>query len=100
MRGGPSSPPQARLDAMKFRDSSGSQATVSVPSDFLISYAAADQNWAEWIAWVLEAEGYRSQLQLWDLRSGSNFMRGSEVAAPDTIAVLSPAYFESPFTHA
>jgi len=29
--------------------------TTTTPKDFLISYNLADQAWAEWIAWQLEA---------------------------------------------
>ncbi len=38
--------------------------TVAGPAlDFLISYAPADQLWAEWIAWELEKNGYRVLLR-------------------------------------
>jgi TIR domain len=36
--------------------------------DFFVSYTAADQEWAEWIAWQLEEAGYRTVLQAWDFR--------------------------------
>jgi hypothetical protein len=39
---------------------------VGQTRDFFISYTAADQAWAEWIAWQLEAEGYTTVLQAWD----------------------------------
>jgi len=69
--------------------------------DFYISYAHKDQAWAEWIAWVLEEEGYSTILQAWDFVAGSNFVmemdRASREAAR-TIAVLSPEYMRSDFT--
>jgi hypothetical protein len=42
--------------------------------DFFISYTRADKQWAEWIAWILEAEGYTTVLQAWDFHSGYNFV--------------------------
>ncbi len=69
--------------------------------DFFISYSSTDQQWAEWIAWCLEEEGYTSVLQAWDFRPGSNFILEMHKAAADakrTIAVLSPNYLNSPYT--
>jgi hypothetical protein len=36
--------------------------------DFFISYTSADRAWVEWIAWELEAAGYRTLIQAWDFR--------------------------------
>ena len=69
--------------------------------DFFISYNHADQQWAEWIAWELEAAGYTTVVQSWDFRPGSNFtleMHSASQAAERTIAVLSPDYLEAPYT--
>jgi TIR domain len=33
--------------------------------DLFISYAAADREWAEWIAWTLKTAGYRIRIQAW-----------------------------------
>lgn len=69
--------------------------------DFFISYNKADRNWAEWIAWQLEAEGYRTVIQSWDFRVGSNFVLNMSQAASTakrTIAVLSPEYLSSLYT--
>lgn len=63
--------------------------------DFFVSYTAADERWAEWIAWTLEAEGFAVVLQKWDFVPGSNFVLEMQRAAAEskkTIAVLSPAY--------
>jgi hypothetical protein len=32
-------------------------------SSFFISYTAADDAWAQWIAWQLEAAGYTARIQ-------------------------------------
>ncbi len=73
--------------------------TVLPLTDFFVSYTGADRQWAEWIAWQIEAAGYSTILQAWDFRPGSNFVldmrRGSE--SERTIAVLSPAYQQAPY---
>jgi hypothetical protein len=48
--------------------------TTTTPKDFLISYNTADQAWAEWIAWQLEAAGYSIHFDAWDVRPGMNFV--------------------------
>ena len=69
--------------------------------DFFISYTAADRQWTEWIAGVLEDAGYTTVLQAWDFRPGDNFvlkMHEASAEAKRTIMVLSPAYLQSRFT--
>jgi hypothetical protein len=69
--------------------------------DFFISYNHADQGWAEWIAGCLEAAGYTTLVQAWDIRPGSNFiveMDWAFKATRRTIAVLSPDYLTSQYT--
>jgi hypothetical protein len=66
--------------------------------DFFVSYTQADRAWAEWIAWLLEEDGYRVLIQAWDFVPGSNWIQGMQqgtAQAERTIAVLSPAYLES-----
>ena len=66
--------------------------------DFFISYAGADQAWAEWIAEALEQAGHRTVLQAWDFRPGENFVQRMSEAlaeAERVLAVLSPAYLRS-----
>ncbi|MCD9875639.1 toll/interleukin-1 receptor domain-containing protein [Streptomyces guryensis] len=66
--------------------------------DFFISYAAADQRWAVWVAWELESAGYRVLVQEWDFVPGSNWQLGMERGMSEcerVLAVLSPAYVES-----
>jgi hypothetical protein len=73
------------------------------PVDFFISYNHADEDWAEWLAWVLEEEGFKTILQAWDFRPGSNFvvqMHEAARFANQTIAVLSPSYLGSHYVEA
>jgi len=69
-------------------------------TDYFISYTAADEKWAEWIAWTLEAHGHKTVLQKWDFAAGSNFvleMHKAAATAKRTITVLSPDYPASRF---
>jgi len=69
-------------------------------SDFFISYTIADQAWAEWIAWALEAGGYSTTIQAWDFPAGDNFILRMHQAVQDcerTVVVLSDAYQQSHF---
>jgi predicted nucleotide-binding protein len=66
--------------------------------DFFISYANADHEWAEWIAWQLEAEGYTTFLVHRDVRPGNHWVATTQSAmasAKRMIAVISSAYFPS-----
>jgi hypothetical protein len=68
---------------------------------FFISYNHADEAWAEWIAWQLEAAGYSTTVQAWDFGPGSNFvleMQRATAEAERTIAVVSPDFLKSPYT--
>jgi hypothetical protein len=67
-------------------------------TDFFVSYTGADRAWAEWIAWQLEAEGYKVVVQAWDFGPGRDWvheMQQATATAERVVAVLSPAYFES-----
>ena len=70
---------------------------AEVTVDVFVSYTSADRPWAEWIAWELEAAGYSTIVQAWDMVGGSNFVLEMDVAssARRTIAVLSPAIMTS-----
>lgn len=71
--------------------------------DFFISYTGVDQQWAEWIAFQLEAAGYTLFIQTWDFRPGSNFVAEMDKAsqyAERTLIVLSSAYLESDYAFA
>lgn len=68
--------------------------------DFFISYNKADRQWAEWIAYVLEEEGFSTSIQAWDFRPGQNFileMQRVAASADRTVMVLSPDYLVSEF---
>jgi hypothetical protein len=70
-------------------------------TDFFISYTGVDSGWAEWIAYALEEKGFKTVVQAWDFRPGSNFvieMQNAMTAAERTIMVLSPEYLKSVFT--
>ncbi|HEX2297797.1 MAG TPA: toll/interleukin-1 receptor domain-containing protein, partial [Pseudonocardiaceae bacterium] len=68
------------------------------PIDFFVSYSPADERWATWIAWELEAAGYTTMLQAWDFVPGTNFIdfmdRGVSEASV-VISVLSRNYLAS-----
>ena len=68
--------------------------------DFFVSYAGADEGWAEWIAWQLKTAGFQVRIQKWHFEAGSDFMAEMDDAvrkAQRTIAVLSPAYLRSTY---
>lgn len=69
--------------------------------DFLISYNHADADWAQWIAWQLEAAGYSTIIQAWDFRPSENFVLAMQDAArraKRTAALLSPQYLAAQYT--
>jgi WD40 repeat protein len=74
--------------------------TAGLPVEIFISYSPADERWATWIAWELEAAGYRTMLQAWDFVPGTNFIdfmdRGLSQAAL-VVAVLSQHYLNSAY---
>lgn len=67
---------------------------------FFISRAGADADWAKWIAQVLRAAGYSTLIQDDDFVAGRSFVDYMDAGldCEHTIAVMSPDYFESPFT--
>ncbi|WP_204140829.1 toll/interleukin-1 receptor domain-containing protein, partial [Halomicronema sp. CCY15110] len=70
-------------------------------NDFFVSYNRADQTWAEWIAWVLEAQGYTAVIDVWDFRPGSNFaleMQKATAGSQVTVMVLSNNYLQGLYT--
>jgi hypothetical protein len=71
--------------------------------DYFVSYTGVDEQWAEWIAFELEAAGYSAILQAWDFNAGSHFvseMHRATQIAKRTIAVLSNAYLASAYAEA
>jgi predicted NBD/HSP70 family sugar kinase len=71
--------------------------------DFFISYTQADSAWAEWLAWELEAAGYTTLLQAWDIPPGTAFAHVMNQATRNsrhTLLVLSHASLRSAMTEA
>jgi TIR domain len=71
--------------------------------DFFVSYTQADRAWAEWLAWELEAAGYTTLLQAWDMPAGTAFVHAMDQAVQQTrhtILVLSPGYLRSEMAEA
>jgi hypothetical protein len=69
--------------------------------DFFVSYTQADRAWAEWVAWELNAAGYTTVLQAWDMPPGTAFVHAMDQAvqhARRILLVLSPAYQRSEMT--
>ncbi|MCX5362600.1 FxSxx-COOH system tetratricopeptide repeat protein [Streptomyces sp. NBC_00124] len=63
-----------------------------------ISYAGPDKEWAEWVAWHLQENGYRVELDRWHWRTGDDFVTKMSEAlaqASAVVAVFSPRYFEA-----
>jgi len=70
-------------------------------SHFFVSYTGADLPWAQWIAWELEANGYKTTLAAWHFRPGQNFIKEMHKAATEAdaiLAVLSPEYLNAIYT--
>lgn len=76
--------------------------TKNATRDVFISYATEDTDWAEWIGWVLEEEGYDVVIQEWDFLPGPNFilnMHEASLKCKRTMILLSPAFLASHYTH-
>lgn len=74
----------------------------SFKADYFISYATPDSDWATWLGWTIEEEGRSVTLQEWDFSPGRNFVLEMDRASRDsehTIAVLTPNYLASHYTH-
>lgn len=85
----------------KANNGGNSDAVNNSSKHFFISYTSADKNWAEWIAWQLEEEGYLTVVQVWDFRPGVNFVLKMQEASEETervIAVLSSDYLNAVYT--
>ncbi|WP_322751206.1 MULTISPECIES: FxSxx-COOH system tetratricopeptide repeat protein, partial [unclassified Frankia] len=66
--------------------------------DFFVSYTQADRGWAEWVAWELEAAGFRVLVQAWHMVAGMSWserMAAGMARSARTVAVLSPTYVAS-----
>jgi hypothetical protein len=97
--GGPQAPPPP-ADPPPGRGRAGRGGGSDGKWDFLVSYAPYDKDreWAEWIAWKLEAQGRRVYLQAWDGVAGSNTVKHIDAAVTGssrTIVVLTSKYIET-----
>lgn len=73
---------------------------LATMTDFFISYTSVDRAWAEWIAWELEAVGFKVVIQAWDFQPGDSFIAKMHRATQEckrTLIVLSGAYQRSHF---
>ncbi|MFF8945989.1 FxSxx-COOH system tetratricopeptide repeat protein [Streptomyces sp. NPDC014864] len=62
-----------------------------------VSYAGVDRAWAEWVAWQLREAGHRVELDVWDWRTGDNFVERMDQAlrrATAVVALFSNSYFD------
>jgi tetratricopeptide (TPR) repeat protein len=69
--------------------------------DFFISFNKSDQEWAEWISWQLEDNGYSVTYQNWDWGPGHDFVLKMQQAATEcerTLIILSPNYLSASYT--
>lgn len=76
--------------------------TATARPTVFVSYNRADRSWAEWLAWTLEENGYKTVIQAWDFLPDSNFveeMNKAVAGADKTVAVLSDNYLRAEFTH-
>ncbi len=73
---------------------------MSDKKDFFISYTGKDENWATWIAGILEKANYTTIIQAWDFGAGSNFvleMHNAIKCCDRVILVISQNYNQSIF---
>lgn len=74
---------------------------MEINYDFFISYNHNDQEYAKWIAWILEEAGYKVFIQAWDFQPGNNIilqMQKGATNARHTLALLSSNYTQAYFT--
>ncbi|MEV6513257.1 FxSxx-COOH system tetratricopeptide repeat protein [Streptomyces sp. NPDC051642] len=61
-----------------------------------VSHAGRDSQWAEWVAWHLQENGYKVELDIWHWRPGEDFVKKMSEAlekASAVVALFSPQYF-------
>lgn len=71
-------------------------------TDFFVSYNGNDDNWAQWIAWQLESNGYSTIIQAWDFAPGSDFIQcihQAKSTCDRVLLVLSQTYLESDYAN-
>src|SRR5687767_1865415 len=73
---------------------------MTITRDFFVSYTSSDREWADWIAWTLQQDGYACVLQSQDFVPGQDFIEGMRTGlntSSQMIAVSSEAYFAAPY---
>ncbi|WP_226931354.1 TIR domain-containing protein [Parafrankia sp. CH37] len=81
----------------------GGTGTPATRRAVFISYAAADEPWALWVAWQLQQAGYQPRLQAWHAVPGRNLVEWTVqelTAASCVVVILSPAYLRSEWPRA
>jgi hypothetical protein len=64
--------------------------------DFFVSFTQDDEQWAKWIAYIVEEAGYSVWFQAWDFRANwVSRMQQAATGSRRTIVVLSDAYLRS-----
>ncbi|MCL9798467.1 toll/interleukin-1 receptor domain-containing protein [Frankia sp. AgKG'84/4] len=67
-------------------------------ADFFVSYVPADEEWAQWISWVLEEAGYQVLVEAWDVVAGASragVVNTGLSLARHVLAVVSGEYLRS-----
>src|SRR5664280_2187442 len=65
--------------------------------DFFVSYAGPDRPWARWVAALLEADGFRVEIDEWDWPPGCDVVQRMNLAlenADRVLALWSARYFD------
>src|SRR4051812_23304693 len=71
---------------------------TKVRSDFFVSFNQTDRDWATWIAWALEANGYSVIFQDWDFHgSFVEQMHQASLHTSRVLVVLSENYLHSEY---
>jgi len=70
--------------------------------DYFVSFGGPDEAWADWVAYVLEDEGFSVLVQSRDMLPGQNIVHQTQlgVLAKHTIMIMSPDYFGRDFPEA
>ncbi len=70
-------------------------------ADILISYTSSDRDWAEWIAWQLEALGHTPHVHDWEISGGGDlaaWMEKRHQEADRVLCIISKIYFDRPYS--
>ena len=69
----------------------------TVKKDFLISYAENNKDWAEWISWYLEEQGYAVSIDIWDYLPGHNriYERDRALRQAEQILIVYSNYYQN-----